>query len=431
MNITVTGLGHVGLVHAVAMAAIGHDVVGIDCSASRIETLNNGEAPFFEPGLHDEMLRQVRYGRLKFTSDPVEAYEAAEVVFIAVGTPPLDSGGADLSAVESAAWDIGEHAPDGCVVVEKSTVPCGTHKRLIIALGGNDRLDVASNPEFLREGTALRDTMEPTRIVVGAATSAVHRVMRDVYEVMTDSGTPYIATDVATAELAKHASNSMLATKISFMNAIAAICDKSGADVTKVAEIMGADPRIGPAFLNAGLGFGGFCFPKDVAALAQTSRVLGVSDRLFDEVLRINQRALESVYDKIEDALGHLEGKRIAVLGLAFKPDTDDTRFSPAISLCKLLTDAGASVTGWDPQAAEAARQELPDLATPDSIRGASLGADLLVIATEWPETYNLDFEQLALDMRGHTIVDARNVLDDVARRDAEKQGFTVIGVGR
>jgi UDPglucose 6-dehydrogenase len=431
MNIAVVGMGHVGLVTAVALSAIGHEVIGIDTDEQRIAALQYSEPPYFEPGLQEELALQVRLGRLRFTTDPETAYVGADVVFICVGTPPQANGEANLIAVEGAAHDIGFWAPDGCVVVEKSTVPCGTHKRLIIALGGNGRLDVAANPEFLREGTALKDTLEPSRIVVGAATEAVHRVLRDVYEVLTDSGTPYIATDIATAELAKHASNSMLATKISFMNAIARICDMTGADVTKIAEIMGADPRIGPAFLHAGLGFGGFCFPKDVAALSHTAKTLGTHSRLFDEVLLINQRALESVYAKIEDALWNVAGKHIAVLGLAFKPDTDDIRYSPAVALCSLLLSGRAEVVAWDPQAAAAARAELPALITADSPYTAAQGADLLVIATEWQETYTIDFERLADVMIGRFVMDARNVLDDWQRSLAAKLGFTVIGVGR
>ena len=431
MNITVAGMGHVGLITAIAFSAIGHNVIGIDVDTNRISMLHDGEAPYFEPGLQEELDRQIRSGRIRFTTDSQTAYMSADVVFICVGTPPGENGEANLEAVWDAARNIGIWVPDGCVIVEKSTVPCGTHKRLIAVLGRSSTLDVASNPEFLREGTALRDTLEPSRIVVGAATEAVHRVLRDVYEVLTDSGTPYIATDIATAELAKHASNSMLATKISFMNAIARICDMTGADVTKIAEIMGADPRIGPAFLHAGLGFGGFCFPKDVAALSHTAKTLGTHSRLFDEVLLINQRALESVYAKIEDAFWNIAGKHIAVLGLAFKPDTDDIRYSPAMSLCFLLLQAGAEVVGWDPQAAAAARDELPALITADSPYTAAQGADLLVIATEWQETYTIDFERLADVMIGRFVMDARNVLDDWQRSYAAKLGFTVIGVGR
>ena len=431
MNIAVAGLGHVGLVTAVAMSAIGHEVIGIDTDEQRIAALQYSEPPYFEPGLQEELALQVRLGRLRFTTDPETAYVGADVVFICVGTPPQANGEANLIAVEGAAHDIGFWAPDGCVVVEKSTVPCGTHKRLIIALGGSGRLDVAANPEFLREGTALKDTLEPTRIVVGAETEAVHRVLRDVYAPLTDSGTPYIATDVATAELAKHASNSLLATKISFMNMIALICDRTGADVTKVAEVMGADPRIGKEFLNAGLGFGGFCFPKDVAALSHTAKELGVHTTLLDDVLDLNDRARDAVYLKIEDALWNIQGKQIAVLGLAFKPDTDDIRYSPAVALCGMLLRNQAVVVAWDPQADVAAQAELPKLVIADSPYTAAQGSDLLVIATEWPETYTLDYERLASLMRGRVIVDARNVLDDWAREYATKFGFTVIGVGR
>jgi UDPglucose 6-dehydrogenase len=430
MRITVVGCGHVGLVQAVAMAAIGHQVIGIDSSPSRIEQLQEGGSPFHEPGLHEETTRQVNAGRLRFTTDPEKAYSTSNVIFLCVGTPPRADGGANLLAVESAAREISKHAADNTVVVEKSTVPPGTHEKLTEVLG--PRLHVASNPEFLREGTALADTMSPSRIVVGASSPIAHARMADVYQALVDTGTRYIATDVATAELSKHASNSMLSLKISFINAIAMLCDETGADVASVADIMGADPRIGRSFLDAGLGFGGFCFPKDVSALSKTFKMAGVDggSKLLDAVLDVNRQAVWRVYDKLEGYLWHLEGKKIAVLGLAFKPDTDDTRFSPAVSLIKKLLDSGASVTAWDPEVVSL--EELPLLDRAASIYDAAYQADAVVIATEWSEIRSLNFERLVDSMRGNLVVDGRNFLTDFQRSSAETMfGLRVVGVGR
>jgi UDPglucose 6-dehydrogenase len=435
MRIAVVGMGHVGLVTAVALSAIGHNVIGLDSDEDRIIGLFNAQLPFYEPGLKEEMARQTFAGRLWFCTSPADAYPAAEVVFICVGTPPDENGAANLIAVERAALSIYEHASDGCVVVEKSTVPCGTHQRLSRALGGYSRIYVASNPEFLREGTALMDTLEPSRIVVGTNSESARLALRGVYQPIIDSmeGEPfaYIETDIATAELAKNASNAMLATKISFMNLMARICEAGGADVTKVAEVMGADPRIGPAFLDAGIGFGGFCFPKDVAALAYTAQSLGCDPDLLNEVLAINQDALLTVFERIKTELWHLQGKQVGVLGLAFKPDTDDTRFSPAVELCRLLIEGGATVVGWDPQAGKSAQTELPDLILAGDPYIAAEGSDLLVIATEWPETADLDIDRLAGVIKGRTIVDGRNMLPDWKVSYAETQGFKVFGVGR
>jgi UDPglucose 6-dehydrogenase len=445
VKIAVVGMGHVGLIQAVAMAAVGHDVIGIDTDETRIHGLNAGGTPFHEPGLQEEMRRQIDSGRLRFTISPVTAYTAAGVIFLCVGTPPRADGGANLIAVENAAKVIRRYADPGSVVVEKSTVPPGTHQQLIKALDRDD-LHVASNPEFLREGTALKDTLSPTRIVVGTDDGIAAYAMRSVYQPLTDSGTPYVSTDIATAELSKHASNSMLSLKISFINAIAQLCDQTGADVSEVARIMGLDPRIGPSFLDAGIGFGGFCFPKDVAALSHTFKLNGVETTLLDEVLVINEMAVYSAYSKIEDALWHLEGKRVCLLGAAFKPDTDDTRFSPAVKLAVKLVEAGATVTVWDPQVkwvdelhdANARRAYttgsslVPAAVITDSVYEAADAADVIVIATDWDQISDIDWSQMRLEApNARVVVDGRNYLGRDAIRDAESNGFAVVGMGR
>lgn len=431
MRVTVTGAGHVGLVHAAAMAVIGHQVTVIDCDVSRIKGLQEGVVPFHEPLLREEVVRQVNGKRLRFTLGARDAYGDAEVVFLCVGTPPRDDGSANLMAVENAARDIRKHAPRHCVVVEKSTVPTGTAERLLSALNyGRNDLHVASNPEFLREGTALRDTLNPDRIVVGTSTKLAADVLRDVYRPLIDSGSRYIETSVATAELSKHASNSMLAMRISYMNALAEVCDRTGADVERVAEIMGADPRIGPSFLKAGLGFGGFCFPKDVAALAHTFTQNGVSSALLDEVLDINERAVRSVFRKIESALWHVEGKNVVVFGVAFKPDTDDVRFSPALKLVEVLTESRAHVSVWDP-AVDSVRVGDRDVFPHTDLYEAARNADVAVIATDWEQLHKLDFFSLSVEMSGREIIDARNFLSESEILAAEAAGFTVTGVGR
>lgn len=429
MNITVIGLGHVGLVHAAAMAAIGHDVIGIDSDRARIATLLNGEVPFHEPGLSEEVHRQRRAGRLEFTNDPHVAYSGSEVAFICVGTPALPNGKADLSAVEAAARELERSsAPGGLVVVEKSTVPPGTHELLRRLLRAD--MCVASNPEFLREGTAMTDTLNPDRIVVGTDEAFADAVMRDVYSTMTDSGTRYVATSVATAELAKHACNSFLATKISFINAIANLCDAVGADVSQVAGVMGSDPRIGPDFLEAGLGYGGFCFPKDVAALSETFYDHGIVEAslLLQQVQRINRGMIGHVIAKLTRYVGLLPGSRVAVLGLAFKPGTDDTRYSPAVSLARTLERRGARVSTWDPKVRNV--EELHAKPYPD-IYNACRGAKAIILATEWDDIHRMSFARLADVMDGTTIIDARNMLSDSERSRAAAAGLSVIGVGQ
>ncbi|HYG71595.1 MAG TPA: UDP-glucose/GDP-mannose dehydrogenase family protein [Actinomycetota bacterium] len=425
MNVTVMGTGHVGLVTSVALASLGNRVVGTDIDAEKISLLSAGTSPFFEPGLEDALREEMRAGRLSFTEEPGAALRDADVVFICVGTPARENGEANLVAMETSARAIATYAPDGVVVVEKSTVPAGTAERVRATLARHRRgfqFDVASNPEFLREGTALRDTLEPDRIVIGVESERAGAILRRLYRPLTDKGYRLIETDITTAELAKHASNAFLAMKISYANAIARICERAGADVAAVADIMGTDPRIDRAFLNAGLGYGGYCFPKDVSALAKLASRLGYRFGLLEEVERLNGEAVEAIVTKVEDALWNLEDKRITLLGLAFKPNTDDVRFSPALALARRLMASGASVVGYDPEAAANAKHEVPELELASDPYEAAAGAHCVVLATEWEEFRSLDLVAIRERMASPIVVDGRNALDagDVARA-----GFT------
>jgi len=425
------GTGHVGLVTCVAMSALGHRVVGTDVDEEKISLLLRGACPFYEPGLEEALASEMASGRLSFTPEGAEALAESEVIFICVGTPARANGEANLVAMESSARQIARHARDGVVVVEKSTVPAGTAERVRDTLARERkgfRFDVASNPEFLREGTALRDALEPDRIVIGAESERARETLRRLYEPLTDRGHLLIETDIATAELAKHASNAFLALKISFANAIARVCERAGADVTAVAEVMGTDPRIGREFLNAGLGYGGYCFPKDLVALERLAARLGYAFPLLKEVERLNEEAVEAAAAKVEEALWNLEDKRVAMLGLAFKPGTDDVRFSPALALARRLLHAGARVVGFDPKAAANAKHELPELELVGDPYEAASGAHCLVLATEWDEFRSLNLPALREVMAYPIVVDGRNAFDASAMVAA---GFSYHPTGR
>jgi UDPglucose 6-dehydrogenase len=431
MKVTVIGTGHVGLVTCVTLSVLGHDVIGTDVDDDKISLLQEGIPPFYEEGLEEALASELGASRLRFVTDAEEALREAEVVFICVGTPARTDGEANLIAIERAARDIAHHGKDGVVVVEKSTVPAGTSERVRLTLnreGRGLRFDVASNPEFLREGTALADSLGPDRIVIGVQSGSARDALRRLYAPLTERGHELIETDIATAELAKHASNAFLAMKISFSNGLARICELAGADVIAVVDVMGSDPRIGRAFLNAGLGYGGACFPKDVAALDRLASRLGYDFQLLREVSRMNEEAVEAAVIKVHEAVWNMEGKRIGVLGLAFKPGTDDVRFSPALDLTRQLMQAGADVCGYDPQAGVSAGRELPGIRIAASAYEAAARAHCLVIATEWPEFRELDFERLRSDMAYPVIVDARNALD---REVVAKAGFAYYPTGR
>ncbi len=433
MRIAVIGTGHIGLVAAATFAEMGHDVAATDVDEEKLASLRRGVAPFFEPGLEELMRTHAATGRLSFAASTGEAVAGAEAAFICVGTPPKASGEANLIAVERAAADVARHADDGLVLVQKSTVPAGTAERVAQTMwlqngGSRKDVEIVSNPEFLREGTAVEDSLHPDRILVGAETPRAFSVMRSIYGSLIDAGCRYIETDVRTAELAKHASNAFLAVKISFVNALARICEASGADVQHVAGIMGADPRIGPAFLDAGLGYGGYCLPKDIQAFDHLAARLGYDFALLRDVARINDEAVTAAFEKVRDGLWNLEDKTVALLGLSFKAGTDDIRFAPALALARRLIDEGATVVGYDPQAGSNAKDEMPELRIASDPYEAAAGAHCIVTATAWPEFRELDLERLRAHVAYPFIVDGRNVLDPAAARAA---GFKYFPTGR
>jgi len=432
MRISVIGCGYLGAVHASAMAELGHDVVGIDVDERRIADLRAGRAPFFEPGLHDILTSATASGRLRFSTDIAEA-AGAEVHFIAVGTPQSpDTHAADLRFVDAAFEGLMPHLADGSLVVGKSTVPVGTAERLAARLAeAAPHARIAWNPEFLREGFAVKDTIEPDRLVYGVADDQAARQLDHVYRAAIEAGTPRIVTDYATAELVKVAANAFLATKISFINAMAEIAEATGADVTQLADAIGHDVRIGRRFLNAGVGFGGGCLPKDIRAFTARAEELGRGDSVafLKEVDAINLRRRRHVGDLAVELLGgSVVGKRIAVLGVTFKPDSDDVRDSPALDVAVQLNGLGADIIATDPEGVPNARMRHPQLAYTERTDVALRDADLVVLVTEWREYRNLDPVDTARLVSSPVIIDGRNVLDPVAWRAA---GWTYRALGR
>ena len=435
MRVTVIGAGHVGLVTAACLARLGHQVVAEDDDRAKLALLREGTPWFHEPGLPELLAETTAEGSLRFTSDKAEAVRYGEVIFISVGTPSRPDGSPNLEYVEAVARDVARHLPAGefRLICEKSTVPVQTGDRVAQVLAreapaGAD-YEVASNPEFLREGSAVEDTLRPDRLVIGTESERGAKVLTELYRPITETtGCELVATDRATAELIKHASNAFLATKISFINTVAEICERSGGDVDLVARGMGLDPRIGPQFLRAGAGYGGSCFPKDVAAFNHRASELGVEFGILRETARVNERARRRILDKTRDALWHLTGKRIGVLGLAFKPETDDLRDAPAIDVVSGLIAEGAEVVAYDPVAGEQALRHLPEMKLAGEPLDCAEGTHALVVLTEWAEFTKLDPAQLRSRMAYPIIVDARNCLDAKAYAAA---GFTVIGVGR
>src|SRR5436190_2681550 len=431
MRIGMLGTGHVGLPTAAAFAHIGHEVVATDIDAEKRFALREGRVPFHESGLDELVEEGLASRRLSFSADPADAIRASGVVFICVGTPARADGEANLLAVERAAELVARHATRDVVVVEKSTVPAGTAGRIretLVRRNGHVRFAVVSNPEFLREGTAVEDSLHPARVLVGSDSVAALAVMREVYGPLVDGGTRLIETDLQTAELAKHACNAFLAMKISYANALARICELAGADVVSVAEVMGTDPRIGRAFLDAGLGYGGYCFPKDLAAFRRLSSRLGYEFELLQNVERINDEAVEFAFRKIERALWNMEEKRVALLGLAFKPGTDDLRMAPALSLAQRLLDAGAEVVGYDPMAGAAAGEQLPRMAIASDLYEALTDADCAVVCTDWPQIREMDLGRARALMAQGNLVDGRNMFDPAVMA---ARGFSYFPTGR
>jgi UDPglucose 6-dehydrogenase len=431
VKLGVIGTGHVGLPTAGALARFGHQVTATDADHDKVEALRRGDLPFFEPGLAEVIGEGVEAGRLQFTVDPGPAIEGSRVVFICVGTPPRATGEANLVAVERSIEVVAQHATGPVVIAEKSTVPAGTADRIaaqLAALRPDGSFSLISNPEFLREGSAVRDSIRPGRILVGSDQAEALATMREVYSPAVEAGAQWIETDLRTAELAKHASNAFLALKVSFANAMARVCEAAGADVVAVTEIMGADPRIAPGHLRAGLGYGGYCFPKDLLAFHRLAERLGYNFPLLEEIARINEEAVTAAFLKVEEAVWNLEGKRLALLGLAFKEGTDDVRFSPALGLAQRLLEAGARVVGYDPQAGANARAELPELEIAGDPYAAIEGAHCAVVCTDWNELRELDPAKMAGVMAIPAVVDARNLLDPDAMAAA---GFTYLPTGR
>ena len=431
MNLCIIGSGYVGLVSGACFAEVGHHVICVDNDARKVEMLRAGGIPIYEPGLEEIVKRNVASGRLEFTTSTEEGVDGSEVVFIAVPTPPQADGSVDLSYIEKVAREIAGVLKEYRVIVDKSTVPVKTGEKVADTIrryneAGAD-FDVVSNPEFLREGCAVSDLMSPDRIVIGGNSDRAIALMKKVYEPFM---APVIVTDINSAELIKHAANSFLALKISYINAVAQICEASGADVEKVADGIGSDKRIGRNFLNAGIGYGGSCFPKDIAAFIAISDDLGVPFNLLKEVQRINRIQRDVFVDKIREALWVLKDKKIAVWGITFKPDTDDVRTSVAVDVINDLLKEGAIVTAYDPKGMEKATEY-------KMIEGAQLaaspldavdGAEALIIATEWKEFAAVDLAEVRKRMHTPLIFDGRNLLNPARARGF---GFTYTSIGR
>ncbi|APT76067.1 UDP-glucose 6-dehydrogenase [Marinitoga sp. 1137] len=430
-KITVIGTGYVGLVVAVGLADFGNHVIGVDIDENKIENLKKGISPIYEPGIEEYLTRNLNSGRLKFSTEIDKAIQESEVIFIGVGTPPKENGEADLSYVFDVAETIANNLNDYKVVVVKSTVPVGTNRKIkefIKEKSGTDNFDVVSNPEFLREGKAVYDFFHPDRVVIGYESEKSKEIMEDIYRSLYLIQTPFVWCNLETAEMIKYASNAFLATKITFINQIANLCEAVGADVHKVAKAMGMDGRISPKFLHPGPGYGGSCFPKDTKALVEIGRKNNVDMSLVKEVINANEKQKERMVEKLEKYMD-LKDKKIGILGLAFKAETDDIRESPAITIINKLIEKGAKVIAHDPKAIENAKKIFGDkIDYVDNEYKAMNDADALMIITEWNEYRNLDLEMVKKLMKGNIILDTRNVLD---RKKIKEMGFVYEGVGR
>ena len=448
MKLVVIGCGYVGLVTGGCLAAAGHDVVATDNDSGKIASLQAGRIPIYEPHLDEVIASAQNAGRLRFTTDTGEAIRSGEVIFICVGTPPRETGEADLSAIDNVARLIAMEARSPKLVVEKSTVPAQTGQKLRRALNVYGRssglqFDVASNPEFLREGTGVGDFFHPDRIVVGVETPEADRQLREIYEPIVGGrfdcalhphGCPaspdpeFLVTTIPSAELIKHASNSFLAMKISYANVIADLCERLGGNVEEVTRAMGLDPRIGRQFLNAGLGFGGFCLPKDIQAFIHLADQVGVDFSLLKEAERVNRQRIDRLMEKIRHHLWVVKDKQVGLLGLAFKPFTDDIRLAPALDVIRQLRAEGAKLRATDPEAMERTRAIFPEIAYSGDPYQVARGADALLVLTEWPQFKQLDWGRIHREMARPLILDARNMLDPLTMR---LQGFEYDSFGR
>lgn len=433
MRIGMVGTGYVGLVSGTCFAEFGIDVVCVDKEKEKIKRLKKGEVPIYEPGLEDLLEKQIKAKRIQFTTDLNEAVRGADAVFIAVGTPPRRSDGhADLSFVYQAAREVAEALDGYTVIVTKSTVPVGTAReieRIIREVRPDADFDVASNPEFLREGAAVNDFMRPDRIVIGTDSERAQKVLREVYRPLYLNETPIVFTAPETAEIIKYAANAFLATKITFINEIADLCEKAGGDVQVVAKALGLDGRISPKFLHAGPGYGGSCFPKDTLALAQTGQKLEARQRIVETVVEVNARRREQMAERIIEACGgDVDGKRIGILGVAFKPNTDDVREAPSLTIIPILQEAGASIAAFDPAAIEQAKRHIGDVDWKKDPYQVADGADALVIITEWNEFRALDLERIGELMNEKRLIDLRNIYK---LSEMQESGFHYVSVGR
>ncbi|OGW70310.1 MAG: UDP-glucose 6-dehydrogenase [Nitrospirae bacterium RIFCSPLOWO2_01_FULL_62_17] len=432
MHISVIGTGYVGLVTGACFAEFGLNVICMDTDAKRIGKLEKGEVPFYEPGITELVAEGIRDGRLTFTTDIAKAVDEALVIFIAVGTPSRSDGSADLSYVEEVGRGIARHMTSYKVIATKSTVPVGTGEKVRAVITASQknpvRFDIVSNPEFLREGSAIEDFLRPNRIIIGADGAEAVAIMKDLYRPLYLIETPIVITDIPTAEMIKYASNAFLATKVSFINEIANLCEKVGADVQIVSKGMGLDHRIGSKFLHAGPGFGGSCFPKDVAALIQTGDRAGSEMQIAKAAAAVNERQKLAMVGKIERALGSLKGKTVGVLGLSFKPNTNDLREAPALTIIEGLLNAGCAVRAYDPAALEEGSKLLPKMMPCGDPYEAAKGSDALVILTEWNQFRNLEFDRLKTLMRQPVLIDLRNVYEP---ERVAGMGFRYVSVGR
>ena len=453
MKVCIIGTGYVGLVTGICLAEIGNNVICVDKIKEKIDLLNSGKPPIYEPNLEKFLKDNIQKNRLLFTTDISNAIEKSEIIYICVGTPQLSNGQADLHYVEEVACEIGKYINDEKIIVNKSTVPIGSGDWVSMVISdsiekNNNQnksvcFSVVSNPEFLREGSAIDDTFFPDRIVIGSSSKKAVDKMLKLYEPIINqsfewpgdkrlipkgSKIPVVISDLTSSEMIKYAANSFLATKISFINEIANICEKVGADVSKVAEGIGLDKRIGPAFLNAGIGWGGSCFPKDVSALSNIAGEYGLSTQILNAVVNVNREQRLKITQKLQDELKIIKGKTIAVLGISFKPDTDDTRDAPSIKIMNDLVNLGAKIKAYDPVVSAAPESLSEKVEIYSSAYEAVRGADMFILATEWEEFLDLDFNRIKELMHNSSIIDGRNYLD---KSKLEKLGFKYIGIGR
>ena len=433
LKITIIGTGYVGLVSGAGISDFGHIVTCVDISSEKIELLNRGKVPIYEPGLGDLIEKNVAAGRLNFSTGIIESIKSAEIIFIAVGTPQLSDGSADLSSVQDVARIIGENINSDKIICTKSTVPVGTGNWIVEKIGqynkNNFKIDYVSNPEFLREGSAVKDFLWPDRVVIGSDSSHAFNIMKDVYNPLYINKKPIIHTSVVTAEMIKYASNSFLALKISYINEVANLCDELGADVHKVAKAMGRDGRISPKFLHPGPGFGGSCFPKDIKAFAKLARQNNLTVNTVEAAIKANESQKKRMVAKLRDLIGgNFKDKSIAILGLAFKPNTDDVRESPAIYLINIINEEGGHVKAYDPISNDNMKLIFPDLEYCSNWQEACKNADAVAVITEWNEFRSINLRVLSSLLKAPVVLDARNIFDILK---LQENNFTYRNFGR